>query len=108
VDLVVDTGASYTRLWPRFKEDFATLIASGQAGATSVTGVAHGIQSGSITLPELKLRVGGFNAALRPATVLLKETTIESRWRHGNLGMDLLSQATTVTMDFAAMTLTMH
>jgi predicted aspartyl protease len=108
VDLVVDTGASYTRLWPRFKEDFATLIASGQAGTTSVTGVAHSIQSDSIALPELKLRVGGFNAALRPATVLLKETTPQSRWHHGNLGMDLLSQAATVTMDFAAMTLTLR
>jgi hypothetical protein len=52
--------------------------------------------------------VGGFNAALRPATVLLQETTIQSRWHHGNLGMDLLSQAATVTMDFAAMTLTLH
>jgi predicted aspartyl protease len=108
VDLVVDTGASHTRLWPRFKEDFATLIASGQAGTTSVTGVAHSIQSDSTTLPELELRVGGFNSALRPATVLLKETTPQSRWRHGILGMDLLSQATTVTMDFTAMTLTLH
>lgn len=32
LDLVVDTGASDTRMWPPFKQDFATLIASGQAG----------------------------------------------------------------------------
>jgi predicted aspartyl protease len=107
-DFVVDTGASHTHLWPSFKQDFATLIASGQAGATSVTGVGHSVQSDSITVPELKLRLGGFNGALRPATVLLRETTEQSRWYCGNLGLDLLGQATTVTMDFAAMTLTLQ
>jgi predicted aspartyl protease len=109
LNLLVDTGASHTWLWPPFGKDFASLVAgSGKKGVTPVEGVGHKTESDSMALPELKLRVGGFNVVLRPAPVLLKETTEKSHWFHGNLGLDLLNQANAVTFDFPAMSLSLR
>jgi len=57
----------------------------------------------SITVPDLTLRIGGFDTLLRPAHVLVNQTTTAGQRDQGNLGMDLLAQARSVTIDFRSM-----
>jgi len=104
LDFALDTGAVKTDLYPRFAEEFASLVqASGKRGKTKTIGVGGTFELDSITLPELVFQVGGSTAFLRPAHVLPKG--VGSKWHHGNLGLDLLNQARTVTIDFDAMVL---
>jgi len=106
LSLLVDTGAGESRLWPPFAKKFPELIAaSANKGSTTVEGISRETILGSATLQELKLRLGGFYVVMRPAIILLKETTGKSHWLDGNLGMDILNQSLTVTLDFSAMTL---
>jgi hypothetical protein len=60
----------------------------------------------SILIPELSLRVGGAAVTLKPAHVFEKHVGPERYF--GNLGMDLLSQGRTVTLDFRCMVLALH
>ena len=55
-----------------------------------------------VSLPELQLQVGGFDTVLKPAQVFSKPVGNDSRY--GLLGMDLLTQAHTVKVDFRSMT----
>jgi hypothetical protein len=59
-------------------------------------------------LPFVTLQVGAHDVVLKPAHVLLVQHNGNSAWYFGNLGMDLLNQANTVTLDFQAMTLTLE
>jgi len=54
------------------------------------------------------LYIGGLETTLSPAHVLLKENSSNGQWYYGNLGLDLLNQAGTVTLDFVAMSLTLE
>jgi hypothetical protein len=54
------------------------------------------------------LQVGGQVVSLKPAHVLVKQSSDTSSWAAGNLGMDLLNQARTITVDFHAMTLSLQ
>jgi hypothetical protein len=106
ITLHLDTGAIETHLWPGFARDFATFLSeSGVAGTKRVTGVGHSVDVQSIDIPELMLRIGGFEMALRPAHVLVNETTAAGQRDHGNLGLDLLGQAQITAIDFRSMTL---
>jgi len=106
ITLHLDTGAIGTQLWPRFATDFAMFLnRSGVSGTRRVTGVGHSADVASITVPELTLRIGGLDTALRPAHVLATQATAAGQRDHGNLGMDLLGQARRVTLDFRSMSL---
>jgi hypothetical protein len=59
-----------------------------------------------VTIPQIRLRVGGFEGLLQPAQVFSKP--IGNDFQHGNLGVDVLSQASEVTIDFRAMSLTVR
>ena len=105
---ILDTGAAKTQLYPRFAEDFAAqLQASGERTTTLVTGVAGSVELDSVSLPHLALTVGGVETILRPARVLLEHTDSQSRTFYGNLGVDLLNQASEATINLRAMTLTL-
>jgi hypothetical protein len=56
-----------------------------------------------IELPEIQFRVGGFDATLRPARVFPK--LVGNDFRYGHLGVDVLSRAREVRINFEAMTL---
>jgi predicted aspartyl protease len=108
INLVLDTGASETGLWPVFAREFATVISeSGKKESKQISGVGQSVEVASIILPELTLRVGGFDSVLRPAHVLLEQTGPDSQWYHGRLGLDVLSLARSVSLDFKSMTLTL-
>ena len=59
-------------------------------------------------LSSAALSIGGFPVVLKPAGVLLNPTLENSKFFHGNLGIDLLQQAHKTTFDFKAMTLTLQ
>ena len=106
ITLHLDTGAIETHLWPAFSRDFATLLSQSGVPATKrVTGVGHSVDVQSIDIPELTLRIGGFETSLHPAHVLVNATTAAGQRDHGNLGLDLLGQAQATTIDFRSMTL---
>jgi len=96
---VVDTGKDTTDLFPRFG-------GSGGRGAVfELYGFAGRSRVKGMIVPEVKLEFGGYETTLRPARVLTEKPPLWSEWHHGILGMDVLSQARAVTMDFVAMRL---
>lgn len=99
----LDTGAQTTDLYEAFAKEFRALAAAGEKDTTEVRGVGHAQSFDSITLPELKLRLGGLDVALRPAHVLLKQ--IGAKCCVGNFGMDLLKQGRAFKIDLGAMRL---
>jgi hypothetical protein len=82
----------------------AVVILSSQE-SHELTGVGGSSAHDSVLLPSVTLKVGGHEVSLKPAHVLVKQSSDTSSWAAGNLGMDLLNQAQTVTFDFHAMTL---
>jgi predicted aspartyl protease len=109
IQALLDTGAGVTRALPLFARDFANFThESGQEEPQQVTGMAGSVKVDVVTLPELTLRVGGFNAVLHPAQVLLKETTSDIGWCHVWIGMDMLNQVCRVTLDFKSMRITLE
>lgn len=109
INIFLDTGATHTRVLPLFAREFAAFVnESGKKGAQRVTGVGGSVEVETMTLPELRLRLGGPELLLKPADVLLKETASGLRWSHVWAGMDLLNQARAVTLDFKLMTLALE
>jgi hypothetical protein len=105
----LDTGAEVTYLYPPFAAAFPALVKDqGKKESQKITGVSSSAQVESSTLPKLQLEIGGFATILRPAQVLLAQTTAGSKLFHGNLGMDLLTRARKTTVDFKSMTLTLQ
>jgi hypothetical protein len=109
INVLLDTGATRTRALPLFAKEFASFINEfGTRGSDRVTGVGSSVEIDVITLPEVALRINGFDAVLRPAQVLLKDTTSDSRRWHVWSGLDLLNQARVVTLDFKSMRLALE
>ena len=107
LDFVLDTGAVQTDLYPRFAREFATMVKQvGRPGVTHRVAARGSADINTIILPQLTFRIGAFTARLNPANVFPKN--IGSEWHHGNLGLDLLRQATAVTLDFRSMTLALE
>ncbi len=100
----LDTGALTTDLYQAFATEFASLLSdSGKKDTTEVRGVGHAESFDSITVPELRFRIGNVDTTLRPAHVLLKQ--IGAKCCLGNFGTDLLKQARAFKLDFGAMRL---
>jgi predicted aspartyl protease len=104
ISATVDTGAISTDLYKPFADKFETLLKQyGKKDSTEVRGVGYAGTFDSVTLPQLKIRVGGADTILSPAHVLLK--SIGANCCVGNFGMDLFRQAPAMKIDFSAMTL---
>lgn len=92
-----------------FAKDFSGVIGeSGKKDRKQIIGIGGALEIEAVTLPEVKLRIGGFETILQPAPVLLQETLPESGDYHGLLGWTLLQQAGRVTFDFKSMQLTLE
>ncbi len=59
----------------------------------------------SITLPELRVTVGGLPWTLSNIPALLQTTIPESTWLYGLFGKDQLNKAQEVSLDLRAMRL---
>jgi predicted aspartyl protease len=104
ISATVDTGAISTDLYKPFAAQFEALLKQyGKKDSTEVRGVGHAEKFDSITLPELRIRLGGSDTVLSPAHVLLK--SIGATCCVGNFGMDLFKQANAFEIDLGAMTL---
>jgi FAD/FMN-containing dehydrogenase len=104
-----DTGAQTTDLYPAFAKEFADVVsAAGKKESRTLTGVDGSANFASVVLPSITLQSGGSDVRRKPAHVLLVEHNAGSQWHVGNLGVDLLNQANSVTMEFGAMTLTLQ
>jgi hypothetical protein len=107
LDFAFDTGdGAGTQLWSRFSDDYATLLKEhGTKSTRKVTQMGGSKERYIVSLPELQLQVGGFDTVLKPAQVFSKPVGNDSRY--GLLGMDLLTQARAVKVDFRSMTVSL-
>jgi hypothetical protein len=109
LEFSLDTGAQGTDLYPSFAKEFANFVGDyGKKESHKLTGVDGSATLESAVLPSVTIQVGGRDVVLKPARVYLEEHNSTSQWYFGNLGMDLLNQAHTITFDFQAMTLTLE
>jgi hypothetical protein len=104
----LDTGnMRQSQLWSRFAVEFTDLVArQGTKGRVTLTQIGGSTEHEVTVLPEVRMRVGGFDTLLRPASIF--SAPVGDARSHGNLGMDLLSQAAEVTIDFQSMTLSLR
>ena len=104
---ILDTGATTTDFNANFAEFFADLLErSGKKGTQEISGIGGTKVFESVTLPEFTLTIGSKAVALRPANVTLQRNTlIGGNCCLANVGRDVLTQAQSVSVDFAAMTL---
>jgi clan AA aspartic protease (TIGR02281 family) len=107
LDFVFDTGnGAGTQLWSRFSEDYASLLKEhGTKSTRKVTQMGGSQEREIVSLPELQLQVGGFDTVLKPAQVFSRPVGNDSGY--GLLGMDLLTQAGNVRVDFRSMTVSL-
>jgi Aspartyl protease len=105
LSFILDTGnQAGTELWTRFARDFTALIQRrGTIGKQTLTGIAGSNERETSVLPEIRLRVGGLETLLRPAKVFSKP--VGDDFHHGLLGLDVLTQARELRIDFRSMTL---
>jgi hypothetical protein len=103
---VLDTGAVTSDLWPRFAGVARDLMRTSSTHEShTVTGVGGGQKFESTSIPKVVLELGGKSVVLQPAHIVETQQGTTSKWFYGNLGVDLLRQAETVTINFKAMTL---
>jgi predicted aspartyl protease len=102
-----DTGAETTDLNANYARQFAADIKrNGVKDTTSVAGAGGTADIASVTLPAVAVQIGGTPVTLRPAHVTMQDNdAMGGRCCVGNVGLDLLLQTGTLTMDFAKMTL---
>ena len=109
LSFVLDTGKDLSDLFPRFATCFPDLIAvQGRAAVFEINGYVGQSNLSGLLLPEVRLEVAGSEAALHPARLMLQKPPLWNPWHHGIIGLDLLNQARTVTLDFQAMRLTLE
>ena len=104
---ILDTGATTTDFNANFASLFADLLErSGKKGTQEISGIGGTQVFESVTLPEFTLTIGSKAVALRPANVTLQRNmVIGGDCCLANVGHDVLTQAQSVSIDFAAMTL---
>jgi len=109
LSVMLDTGATHSELWPNFAKRFAKLLKeSGSRNSTAVTGVGGDAEYPTAVLSELTFRLGGRDTILRPALVFLRHDADASQWHYGEVGLDILNQGHSVTLDFRSMTLSLE
>jgi predicted aspartyl protease len=108
IEFLLDTGADESELWPPFAKEFSEVMSqSSKKESKTVSGFTGSKDVDVITLPEVQIKFAGFDASLRPATVLTKVAAGSGNRYFGRAGMDIFNQAQTVTIDFGAMMFTM-
>jgi len=108
LDMMLDTGnEAGTQLWARFARQFAPLLAAhGRPETKTLTQVGGSSRFEVTLIPELRLRIGGIDTVLSPAIVYASPVGNDAL--HGNLGLDLLRRADSVTIDFKSMAMALR
>lgn len=103
LDFTLDTGAVTTDLNPAFADALPGLVQAGTPEKQTIEGLGGTTEGNSVLLPSVTLQIGESTTVLSPAHVFTEHGN--GTWAAGNLGMDVLSQASAFTLDFSAMTL---
>ncbi len=92
---------------PRFLMEFAKQVRPGKREKHPHSGIGSSVELDAAVLPALTLGLGSFPASLSAGHhVFLRETPYQELMPlHGQLGIDLLGQSQSVTLDFNAMRL---
>jgi hypothetical protein len=107
LEFVLDTGnQAGTELWERFARDFPDVVRAGRKSTARVHQIGGSAEQQIVAIAELRLGVGEWDGVLRPANVF--SPPIGNDRQHGNLGLDVLSQAAEVMIDFQAMSVTVR
>jgi predicted aspartyl protease len=104
----LDTGSYHAQFYPRFAAHFQDLVsANGKKSLFGWYGLGGHRDLMELTMPEITLSIGGAQATMRSAGVLLEKPPLHSKI-HGVIGMDVLNSASRVTLDLQAMRLTIE
>ena len=104
----LDTGFNDTHLYVPFAVRFLDLMAAkGRQTNYRIHGQAGHSTLRDVVVPEVAVRIGGLDTTLRDADILLEKAPNTSEWHYGRIGIDVLNQAQTVTLDLQAMQLTL-
>ena len=104
LDLVLDTGATWSCLFTPFADSFPGLVKQfGKPGTTRSGGAGGDTELQTRVLPEVAMLLGGFRVSLREVHIIPRE-----RHHYGNIGLDVLSQAPEITIDLHSMKLTLR
>jgi clan AA aspartic protease (TIGR02281 family) len=106
LNLLVDTGAFETLLFPTFSDQFAKTVEAGTPEPFDISATNH--DPGARTLSSLTMRVGGASVTAGRIHALSRNFTEDGSWAHGNMGTDFAGNAKSVTLDFQAMRLTIE
>ncbi|MGD0732867.1 MAG: retropepsin-like aspartic protease [Terracidiphilus sp.] len=97
-----DTGATQTTINPAFAKLYPQLLRSGSTESHTMNGLSGTTAQRSLSLPNLNFRFGR-EVHLKPAVILLDQTTGASAWAAANLGYDVMQQARPFTVNFRSM-----
>ena len=107
IELVLDSGnQAGTQLWERFAREFPDVAVQGRKSSRRVSQIGGSVEREILAVPRILLRIGDFDGVLEPANIFSKP--VGNDFQHGNLGVDVLSQAAEVSIDFQAMSLTVR
>lgn len=102
--LCLDTGATTTVLFPPFYRQYRGEIDSRSfARDVTIDGVGSSRTVPVRRLDEFAFRAGGRRLALRRVLVQTREIMPDTRFFHGTLGVDLLTQCSRMTLNFGSM-----
>lgn len=109
VPTVLDTGAAITEIWPPFAKHFSAFVNSAGKASSAVENSFGGKSRVPLRiLPELALGLSGCDIHIRPARLFLAATTPNSQRYYGRLGLDALTSMRELTIDFAALQISVH
>ena len=95
-----------TQLWERFARDFPNVSLHGYKSSNRVNQIGGSAEREIVVVPQILLRIGTFDGVRQPANIFSKP--VGNDFHSGNLGVDVLSQAAEVSIDFRAMSLTVR
>jgi len=102
----LDTGALSSDLNANFASQFPAVVEQGRKTTQDITGVGGTRTFDAVELPEVAFAIGPARVLLRPAHVTLQRiVAIGGACCVGNAGLDLLTQGSTLSIDFSTMTL---
>lgn len=102
--LCLDTGAAATSLFPPFYRRYRGEIdARTRPRLSLVEGVGKPRAVPVRVLDEFAFRAGGQDLAIRKVMVQTLATHADSRYFHGTLGVDIMSQCSRMTLNFVSM-----
>jgi hypothetical protein len=102
----LDTGATTTDLNANFAGQFPAFVEEGRKMTQDITGAGGTRTFDAVELPEVAFAIGPARILLRPAHVTLQRIAgMGGKCCVGNAGLDLLTQARSLSIDFSRMTL---